>query len=109
MLRTATYSRLLKLEDQGKTESTSTAIIGSIKRFQKSITSGDDAPAMILGICKLSKHPWPPFLPGHAWPPLVWATFEPRVPLPLFHSCLVFINNLSHSYFSNLFQILAFK
>ncbi|KAJ9671785.1 hypothetical protein PVL29_025478 [Vitis rotundifolia] len=50
-------NRSLKLEDQGETESTSTAIIGSIKRFQKSIISGDDAPALILGICKLSKDP----------------------------------------------------
>lgn len=50
-------NRSLKLEDQGETESTSTAIVGSIKRFQKSIISGDEAPAMILGICKLSKDP----------------------------------------------------
>ena len=27
-----------------------------------------------------------PFLPGHAWPPLVWATVEPRVPLLYIHA-----------------------
>ena len=43
-------------------------------------------------------HPWAPFLPGHAWPPLVWAIFGPRAtllfPYPLFFFLLKIIHQV---------------
>ncbi|KAF8414023.1 hypothetical protein HHK36_002022 [Tetracentron sinense] len=50
-------ARSTQVSAQDIAESTSAALIGSLKRFQQDIISGNDASATILGICKLSKDP----------------------------------------------------